>query len=125
MATTRHAMLPLSQLSPGWTVSLSGTFVEGVDYSIHRRFPFPLLSRSGLLLLGAVLGTALLATGNAGGVESATYDVVTNARKILDTTTAYEHHRVLLQVVADARDVGGDLDLVGQTNTSNLTESRV
>jgi hypothetical protein len=32
---------------------------------------------------------------------------------------------VLLQVVADARDVGGDLDPAGQPDTGDLTQSRV
>src|SRR5579863_10017471 len=50
----------------------------------------------------AVLRTALLAVGGAGGVERTTNDMVTNPREILDASAPHEHYRVLLQVVPDA-----------------------
>jgi hypothetical protein len=48
--------------------------------------------------------------------------VVANAGEILYTAAADEHDRVLLQVVTDARDVGGDLDAVGEANAGDLAE---
>ena len=51
--------------------------------------------------------------------------MVTDARKILHTTTAHEHDGVLLQVVAFTWDVGGDFHARAQANTSDLTQSRV
>src|SRR5215468_1304959 len=63
---------------------------------------------AGLGALGAVFRTALLAVFHAGGVERAAHDVVTHSREILHTAAAHEHDGVLLEVVADARDVGGD-----------------
>ena len=84
-----------------------------------------LFRSSSLGTLRAVLGAALLAVGNADGVERATNDVVTDTREILHTAAADEHYRVLLQVVADARNVGGDFNSVGEAYTSNLAERRV
>src|SRR5215469_3026244 len=72
--------------------------------------PSPLLllrrcCRSALGALRAVLRAALLAVGHADRVERAAHHVVTNTREILHTAAANEHDRVLLQVVADARDI--------------------
>src|SRR5437763_16459426 len=78
-----------------------------------------------LLRLHAVLRTGLLAVRDAGGVERPAHDLVANAREVLDTTAADEHHRVLLKVVALARDVGGDLHAVGEPHTRNLAKSRI
>ncbi len=85
-----------------------------------------LIARLGFLrALGAVLGAALVPLGNADGVERSTDDVITNTRKIFDTAPADEHDRVLLEVVTDTRDVGGDFDSVGETDTGDLAERRV
>ena len=51
--------------------------------------------------------------------------MVTDAREILYTAAANENHGVLLQVVADAGDVGGNLHAVDKADTANLTQSRV
>src|SRR4249920_2711409 len=59
--------------------------------------------------LGPVLGAALLAVAHAGSVEGAADDVVLDRGQVLDLAAPDQHDRVLLQVVADARDVGGDL----------------
>src|SRR5215468_7724295 len=64
--------------------------------------------------LGAVLGPALAAVLDALGVERAADDVVAHAGQVLDAAAADHHHRVLLQIVALARDVAGDLEAVGQ-----------
>ena len=42
--------------------------------------------------------------------------------EVLHPAAADEHHRVLLQVVSDARDVGGDLDLAGQPDSGDLAQ---
>src|SRR6185295_3582014 len=75
--------------------------------------------------LRAVLGAALLATVDAHRVQRAANDVVTHAREILHAAAADQHDRVLLQVVADARDVGGHLDAVGQPHASHLAQRGV
>src|SRR4051794_37632422 len=63
-----------------------------------------------LLLLHAVLRAGLLAVADAGGVERSAHDLVAHARQVLDAAATHEHDGVLLEVVALARDVGGDLD---------------
>jgi hypothetical protein len=78
-----------------------------------------------LLLLDAVLRTGLLAVGDASGVERPADDLVAHTRKILDAATTHEHDGVLLEVVALAGDVGGDLHRPGDPDTRHLAQSRV
>src|SRR3954464_7651563 len=80
---------------------------------------------SALLLLRAVPAASLLAVADALGVQRAADDLVADAGQVLHAAAAHEHHRVLLQVVADARDVGGDLDAAGETDASDLAQRRV
>src|SRR5689334_23190266 len=80
---------------------------------------------SALLLLRAVPAASLLAVADALGVQRAADDLVAHAGEVLHTTAAHEHHRVLLQVVADARDVGGHLDATGEADASDLAQRRV
>src|SRR5260370_1163173 len=76
-------------------------------------------------LLGAVLRPALAPPGPPRGVQRAADDVVPDARQVLHTTAPDEHDRVLLQVVADARDVRGHLEAVGEPYPRHLAEGRV
>src|SRR5437763_15619574 len=78
-----------------------------------------------LLRLHAVLRASLLAVRDPGGVERAAHDLVAHAREVLDAAAADEDDRVLLQVVALARDVGGDLHAVRQPDTGDLAKRRV
>src|SRR3954469_4316378 len=78
-----------------------------------------------LLLLDAVLGAGLLAVAHAGGVERPADDLVAHARQVLDAAAADEHDRVLLQVVALAGDVGGDLDAAGDPDAGDLAQRGV
>src|SRR5882757_494052 len=82
---------------------------------------YPLL----LGALGAVLGAGLLAVRNAGGIERTAHRVVANSREILHAAAADQNNRVLLEVVAFATDVAGDLIAVGQADTADLTKSRI
>src|SRR5262249_44280709 len=75
--------------------------------------------------LGAVLGPALLALGNTGAIQGAANRVVADSGEILDAATTDEHHRVLLEVMAFATDVAGDLVAVGETDAANLAQRRV
>src|SRR5688572_10015432 len=71
-----------------------------------RYFTFTRHGSSSLLrALRAVLAARLLAVLDAGGVQRAADDVVTDAREVLHTTATDEDDRVLLQVVSLARDV--------------------
>src|SRR5205085_12893 len=92
------------------------------------RFETTLLRGMTLSLLGAlraVFRTSLHASLDADRIERASDDVVAHAREILDAAAADEHQRVLLQVVADARDVGRHLDAVGQPDARDLAQRRV
>src|SRR5574338_624776 len=77
------------------------------------------------LLLGAVLGTALLAVVYALEVKATTDNVVTHTWKVLNASTAHQHNSVLLQVVAFATDVSPDFVAAAQAHAGNLTQSRV
>src|SRR6266511_1269238 len=78
-----------------------------------------------LLALGAVARAGLLAVADTLGVEHAADDLVADAGQVLDPAAAYQHDRVLLQVVADAGDVRGDLDAAVQPHPADLAERRV
>src|SRR5438270_917984 len=78
-----------------------------------------------LRTLRAVFRTALLAVLDALGVENAAQDVIAHARKVLDAAAADHDDRVLLQVMALARDVADDLEAVGQTHLGDLAQCRV
>src|SRR5262249_54923657 len=75
--------------------------------------------------LHAVLRAGLLAVRNAGGVERSADHLVANARQGLDPAAADEHDRVLLEVVALARDVARDLHPVREPHAGDLSQRRV
>src|SRR5229473_7469966 len=75
--------------------------------------------------LGAVFRAALAPVLDALGVVRAADDVIAHARQILDPAAADQHDRVLLQVMALARDVAGDLEAVGQAHPRDLAQGRV
>src|SRR5690606_23884940 len=75
--------------------------------------------------LRAVFRAPLAALVHAGTVERATHGVVTDTWKILHTTAANEHDRVLLQVVTLAADVADHLETVRQAHLRDLTQRRV
>src|SRR6187200_2284512 len=76
-------------------------------------------------LLGAVARAGLAPLLDAGGVERAADDLVADAREVSNAPGSHQHDRVLLQVVTDARDVGGDLDPRGQPDAGDLAKGRV
>src|SRR5262249_6258747 len=55
-------------------------------------------------------------------VERAAHHVIANARQILDAAAANQHQRVFLEVVANARDVGRDLDPVREADAGDLAQ---
>src|ERR1700758_838119 len=106
----------------GWTRP-SGKFDRGLGSRYAPgadRHPF----RS-LRALGAVLRAALLAVLDALRVEHAAQDVIAHAGQVLDAAAADHDDRVLLQVMALARDVTDHLEAVGQAHLGNLAQRRV
>src|SRR5256714_15176759 len=84
-----------------------------------------MLGLLGLFALGAVLRTALLAPFGAGRVEGAADHVVADTGQVFDAAAADQDDRVLLEVMPDPGDVGGDLLAGGQTNAPELPQRRV
>src|ERR671915_1628471 len=114
---------------PSRRTLLTSAVTSGELYTgsaISGRLPAgPFRGMSALLLLRAVAAARLLTVPDALRVERAPDDLVANAREVLHPAAAHEHDRVLLQVVADARDIGRDLDPAGQPDTGNLAERGV
>src|SRR5699024_202002 len=51
--------------------------------------------------------------------------VVTHARQVLDPAAAYQHDRVLLQIMPFATNVAGHFVAIGQAHTRDLAQGRV
>src|SRR5258708_18253410 len=85
----------------------------------------PLRGMSALLLLRAVTTACLLAVAHAVRVERTADDLVPDPGQVAHPAAADEHDRVLLEVVPDTGDVGGDLDLAGQPDARHLAQRRV
>src|SRR5437763_9434864 len=75
--------------------------------------------------LRAVLGAALAAVADAGGVETAPDHLVTEARQVADAAAADQDDGVLLEVVTLAGNVGADFHPVRQPHTGDLSQRRV
>ena len=54
-------------------------------------------------------------------VQGPTHDVVPNPGKILHSAAPHKNHRMLLEIVADARDVRRDFDAIGQPHAGDLS----
>src|SRR5688500_325416 len=80
---------------------------------------------SALLLLRAVTAAGLLEVLHALGVGRAADDLVADTVEVLHPAAADEHDRVLLEVVAHARDVRRDLDAARQAHAGDLAEGGV
>src|SRR5260221_12337253 len=76
-------------------------------------------------ILRAVERTAALAVLHPGGVERAADDVVLHRRKVRHCPTLDEHDRVLLEVVADARDVRRHFHSIRETDAGDLPKGGV
>src|SRR6187431_1923172 len=106
MRCARWRFPPYMSLFVNWS-SVSAVPVSCSAYFVLRA----IVGRRGICLplarrLRAVLAASLPAVANARGVEGAANDVVLHRRKVLHATSAHEHHRVLLEVMADTRNVG-------------------
>src|SRR2546421_9552885 len=75
--------------------------------------------------LRAVLRTALLAIFGSGGVQGAADDMIPNSRKVFDAASADHYYRMLLQIMADSRDIGGHFLSIGQSDTGDFGQPRI
>src|ERR687884_1698976 len=122
MASATERLPSTSTLLISWVTR--GDWYTGSATS-GRRGAGPLRGMSALLLLRAVPAASLLAVADTLGVERAADDLVADARQVLHAAAAHEHHRVLLQVVALARDVDRDLHPVREPHAGHLAQRRV
>src|SRR3954452_21823792 len=122
MRSASWRLPPTRILFTNWVTS--GELYTGSATS-GRRGAGPLRGMSALLLLRAVTAARLLAVADTLGVQRSANDLVTHAGEVLHPAAADEHDRVLLQVVTDAGDVGGHLDLAAELHTSDLAQRRV
>ncbi|MDB5266712.1 MAG: hypothetical protein JWN89_527 [Parcubacteria group bacterium] len=74
--------------------------------------------------LGSVSASRLASLVYALGVEKPSNDGIADS-EVLDASSADNDHRVLLEVVAHARDVGGHFRAVREADTGDLSDSRV
>ena len=51
--------------------------------------------------------------------------MVTDTGKVLNTTATDQNHGVLLQVMANTRNISGNFHTIGQTHTGDLTQCGV
>src|SRR5215469_3015449 len=72
-----------------------------------------------------VLRSSLLAVGDAYGVERSANDVIPHPRQVFHTAAADHHNRVLLQVMADAGNIGGHFNSVGEPHARDFAQRRV
>src|SRR5246127_1104553 len=122
-------MRSASERLPSLSTLLASAVTSGEPYpgsvTSCRFVAGPLRGISALLLLRAVAAACLLAVADTLGVKRTADDLVADARQVTDTAAADEHDRVLLQVVAHARDVGGNFDLARQPDAGDLAQRRV
>ena len=86
--------------------------IESMMQSVNRQFL--------LRTLRSILRTTLLSIRHAYGIKGTSDDVIAHTRQVLHTATTYEHNGVLLEIVADTRDVCRDFHPVRQPDTRDL-----
>src|SRR5262245_51981117 len=73
----------------------------------------------------SVFGAPLLAVLHALGVEHTAQNMVADARQVFYAAAADHHHRVLLQIVALARNVADYLEAVREPHLGDLAQGRI
>ena len=73
-------------------------------------------------LFGTVLGPTLFTIRDANGVKGSSNNMIPYTRQVFDTTTPYQHDRMLLKIMANPRDICDDLQAIGQPDLRNLSE---
>src|SRR6266853_2985743 len=131
-STFRLAMYPFRGISASCSWLLASSFELPGDKSLLAlNFSCPRPTTNGprpplcFRPLGPVLRTALLAAGDADGVQRAPDYVIANTGEILHPAAASQHDGVLLQIVAHAGNVGRNLNPIGQSDAGNFAQGGV
>ncbi len=72
-----------------------------------------------------VLGSPLLPVLHSIGVLGTSNCVVPHARKVFNTTASYEDDGVLLEIMTDTGDIGGDFISIGKTHPCDFSQRGV
>ena len=73
--------------------------------------------------LGTVFGTGLFSVGNACRIQRSTDDVISGTGQVLYSSSADQHHAVLLKIVSFSGTIAGNLNAVGKTDSGDLSQS--
>ena len=74
--------------------------------------------------LRAVLAPPFLPVLHSAGIQNAADNLITKT-DIFYSAATHHNHRVLLEIVADARHISGNFHTVGEPNPRNLSDGRV
>jgi len=73
-------------------------------------------------LTSTVLRATLLSVFHTQRIKGTPYNSVTDTRKVFYSTTTNKNNRVLMKVVTDTGDIGGDFNACGEANPGHLPE---
>src|SRR5660397_256259 len=73
----------------------------------------------------SVFGTTLAPFGHTGRVQVSSDNVIPYTGQVLDSAASDQHNTMFLKVVADAGDVSGDFNPIGQTDSCNFSQSGI
>lgn len=82
-----------------------------------------MLNPLGFRPLSAVFGSSIFSAFDPDRVEGAADNVVPHSGQIFDSAAPNQHDRVLLKIVTNSRNIGRDLDAVGQSDARDLAQS--
>src|ERR1700722_12608757 len=125
-ATSRFAMCPFLGINPQNSRAFALFAISAATALLQNPEERSLFLRCAALgALCAVFRPALRAGSHAHRIQSSPDHVITHSGKILNAAPADEHNRVLLQVVADAGNVSGHFNPVGEPHAGYFTQRRV
>ena len=75
--------------------------------------------------LVAVTAAGLTTITHAQSIQNTTDHLIPHTREVTNSSAANQHDRVLLQIVAFARNISSDLFAIRKSHTSHLSKSRV
>ena len=73
----------------------------------------------------AIFASAAFSVSDACGIEGAADDMITDARQVSYSSASDKDSAVLLQIMVDARDIGGDFLAVGKSYTGDFPQRGV
>jgi hypothetical protein len=104
-------------------IGLTLSFCLSITLFISQVADYKITGNKKLLrLFGSVFRSTLLAVFNSKRVQSTPDDVIPYPRKIFDPSSTNQDNGMLLKIVSNTRDIGGNFDTGGQTNAGNFSQ---